>query len=120
MPSEVVAENGQSQDKKSDKKLKASYELIYRQGTENIPSRIIQERLLSKDLVFEPKSSNVAGLQLADIVAHPSARQMRFNRDGIPEPEDFGAKIASLLTKAKYARNHKTHVIEGYGLKWLP
>jgi len=94
--------------------------MIYKQGTENIPATTVQKHLLSKDLVFSPKSANVAGLQLADLIAHPSARQMRFARDGLPLPDDFGGRVATLLTEAKYARNPKNHVIEGYGLKWLP
>lgn len=106
--------------KKSDKKLKASYELIFKNGTENIPDRIVQEYLLSKDIVFQPKKANIAGLQLADLIAHPSARRMRFLRDGAVEPVDFGSKIADVLTERRYARNPKTLVIDGWGTKWLP
>lgn len=106
--------------KKADKKLKASFERIYDGGTENIPARIVQETLLSKDIQFFPKAANVAGLQIADILAHPSARRMRFERDGMPLPDDFGSAVAQILVDRRYARNPKTHAIVGWGTKWLP
>lgn len=107
-------------NKKVDKKLKASFERTYRDGTENIPGAVFQERLLSKDVMFFGKRSNVAGLQLADLLAHPSARGMRFERDAIPAPADFGSKVVEILVDSRYARNPKTKLIDGYGTKWLP
>lgn len=106
--------------KKSDKKLKASYELIFKKGTEYIRACIVQEYLLSKDIVFQPKKANIAGLQLADLIAHPSARRMRFERNRTTEPADFGSKIADVLTTRRYVRDPKTCVIDGWGTKWLP
>jgi hypothetical protein len=106
--------------KKADKKLKASFERIYREGTENISPRIVQAHLLSKDIIFFNKAANVSGLQVADLLAHPSARYMRFEREGAQQPEDFGSKVAQILVEKKYARNPQTMQIEGYGTKWLP
>ena len=106
--------------KKADKKLKASFERIYKEGTENIPARIVQSHLLSKDIQFFPKASNVAGLQIADLLAHPSARWMRFERDGLLHPCDFGARIAQILVDRRYARNPQSGQIDGWGSKWLP
>jgi hypothetical protein len=106
--------------KKADKKVKTSFERIYREGTENIPAPMMQAHLLSKDIGFFEKKHNVAGLQLADILAHPSARYMRFQRDGIPQPDDFGSRIAQILVDKHYVRNPHTRCIEGYGTKWLP
>jgi Protein of unknown function (DUF3800) len=106
--------------KKADKKLKASFERIYLEGTENIPPRIVQAHLLSKDIGFYAKAANVAGLQVADLLAHPSARYMRFERDGEKQPEDFGGQIAQILVENRYARNPQTNQITGYGTKWLP
>ena len=106
--------------KKADKKLKASFERIYKDGTENIPARTIQAYLLSGDIGFYTKASNVAGLQIADLIAHPSARHMRLARDGSEQPNDFGSKVATILVDRRYARNPRTHAIEGWGTKWLP
>lgn len=106
--------------KSADKKLKASFERIYRSGTENLPSRLVQRHLVSKDIQFCAKSANVAGLQLADLIAHPSARAMRFDRDGLVVPEDFGTQVVRILNDRRYARNPRTEVISGWGTKWLP
>jgi hypothetical protein len=107
-------------NKKVDKKLKASFERTYREGTENIPGAIFQKHLLSKDVAFFGKKANVAGLQLADLLAHPSARAMRFERDGIEPPNDFGTKVVEILVDSRYARHPSTKLIDGYGTKWLP
>lgn len=106
--------------KKADKKVKASFERTFADGTDNIPAKIIQRHLLSKDIQFFAKSANIAGLQLADLLAHPSARHMRMLRDGGQMPEDFGGKIAEILTARRYSRHPKTGTIEGWGMKWLP
>lgn len=106
--------------KKADKKLKISFERIYHGGTEHVTARIVQAHLLSRDIQFFQKSANIAGLQIADIAAHPSARHMRFARDQITTPNDFGGRIASILVERRYARNPKTMEIDGWGTKWLP
>lgn len=106
--------------KKADKRVKASFERIYTKGTDNISPARVQHRLLSKDIGFFDKRANVAGLQLADLLAHPSARFMRFRRDGIEEPDDYGTRLAQLMHRYKYARCPKTGKIDGWGMKWLP
>jgi hypothetical protein len=106
--------------KKVDKKLKASFERIYAEGTENIAAATFQQFLLSKDIGFFGKKANQVGLQIADLLAHPSARHMRFQREGLEVPDDFGSKVAQILVDKRYARNPKTRVVDGYGTKWLP
>ena len=106
--------------KKADKKVKASFERIYNEGTEHVPANTIQAHLSSRDIMFEPKKANVAGLQLADMLAHPSARYMRFERDGVPHPDDFGTRVAKILVDRKYRRNPFSGNIAGWGTKWLP
>jgi len=106
--------------KKADKRLKTSFERIYNHGTEHLPPEVIQRRLLSKDIGFFDKRANVAGLQLADLLAHPSARHMRFERDGVDPPSDYGARLADILVGWKYARHPRTLKVKGWGTKWLP
>ena len=106
--------------KKSDKKLKASFQRIYESGTENIPATVVQRRLLSHDIGIFPKNANVAGLQIADLIAHPSARHMRHEKDSTPQPQDFGTAIAEILLHRRYARDPRSRKIHGWGRKWLP
>jgi hypothetical protein len=106
--------------KKVDKKLKASVERIYFHGTEHLSSDTIQRHLVSKDVLMRPKQANIAGLQLADLIAHPSARHMRRERDGLSHPQDFGGQIVDILIARRYRRHLRTLKIDGFGTKWLP
>lgn len=105
---------------KVDKKLKASFTKTYEDGTEHIPPRIVQCHLTSREIKMFPKSANSAGLQIADMLAHPSFRSMRAVRFGEEAKNDYGSKIVDLLVRKKYARNPKTGEIDGWGRKWLP
>jgi hypothetical protein len=106
--------------KKVDKKLKASFLRIHEEGTEHVPASLVGRRLTSKNIKLEPKTTNVAGLQLADLIAHPSLRAMKFDREGLPHPQDFGTKVADILKATKLRRRPDTGQINGWGLKWLP
>ena len=106
--------------KKVDKKLKASFWRLWNEGTENMPKAMIQKRLVSKDIGMFAKSADIAGLQLADLIAHPSCRDMRAAREGFPRPADFGTAIADILVREKYARHPISKRIDGWGTKWLP
>lgn len=114
---DVVVE---ARNKSVDKKLKASFARVYSNGTEHIPARIVQMHLTSRDIHMRAKTANVAGLQIADLLAHPSARYMRFIKDQMEQPADFGTKIVDILLKKKYRRCPRTLRVEGFGLKWLP
>ena len=56
-----------------DKKLQRAYEDIWNDGTFFIPSgEEFQKILTSKEIKFRTKKHNIAGLQLADLIAAPS------------------------------------------------
>jgi hypothetical protein len=110
---------GEARTKKVDKKLKASFLRLHDEGSSAVSSARIRRRLTSKNIKLEPKSTNVAGLQLADLIAHPSYRAMRFTRENKEAPADFGSKVAEILSAKKYRRKSDGQIY-GYGLKWLP
>jgi hypothetical protein len=114
---DVIAE---ARFKKVDKKLKASFNRLYRLGSDHMSAAAIQAPLLSSDLGLFPKKADVAGLQLCDLLAYPSARHMRKQLAGEEQPQDFGTQVADILVQAKYARNPWTRTIDGWGTKWLP
>ena len=104
-----------------DRKLKESYRGLYERGTDHISAQRWQERLTSKELKVKPKSANIAGLQLADIVAHPSRREMLLQRELLDDDRHvFGDQVALLLQQCKYYRDGRTGRIDGYGRKFLP
>jgi hypothetical protein len=114
---DVVAE---PRYKKADKKLKASFEYIYDHGTENIPTALVQKHLTSHELKFEPKSANVCGLQLVEMIAHPSHQALKAKLTGVPMEANFGSRVVDLLLQSRYSRHPTRRTIEGWGQKTLP
>ena len=111
----------ESRGGREDRKLKSSYARLYRQGTDYISVERWQARLTSRELKVKPKKANIAGLQLADLVAHPSRREVLIEHGLLAdEREIFGDRICEILRRGKYLRNQRTGQIEGYGKKLLP
>jgi hypothetical protein len=106
--------------RKVDKKLKASFQRIYNDGTEYVRKDVAQRRLTSHEIKLKSKKTNCAGLQLCDMIAHPSFRAMRREREKLPRLNDLGYEIVDILEDRKYARNPTTKQIDGWGRKWLP
>lgn len=113
---DVIAE---SRGKQDDQRLKASFERIYVGGSDYVESDIFASHLTSRQLKVKTKISNVAGLQLADLIAHPSFRSALAHREHRHFPSTFGSKIEEILESSKYVRSYGGQ-IDGYGRKWLP
>lgn len=111
---------GESRGGKEDITLKKSFTNIYEQGTDYLASERIQSVLTSKDIKLKTKSNNIAGLQIADLIANPSFRSSLVSRQNQKQPENFGGKIIDILLRKKYLRNPTNGRIEGWGRKWLP
>jgi hypothetical protein len=80
---------------------------------------MLAARLTSKELKVKPKGANVTGLQLADLIAHPSFRAALARKECQPLPDNFGGRIAEILEASKYDRS-PWGKIEGWGIRWLP
>lgn len=104
---------------KPDRRLERSYAGFYTNGTSYISEKQMKRFLTSLSLKMRPKSANVAGLQIADLIAAPSAQHARSIYNGEPSPTRFGAKIIGVLRSEKYYRGLRGQ-IERYGIKWLP
>jgi hypothetical protein len=60
-------------------------------------------------------------LQLADLIAHPSRREILIENNLLVDNRDiFGDQICAILRQSKYLRHHRTGKITGYGKKLLP
>lgn len=110
---------GEARNPTHDAQLRRAFRFFYKNGSVVRPD-VIQKCLTSKELKLEPKSANVAGLQIADLLAHPAHRSFKFEKLGLPIPNDYGAFLAKILERHIYDRNPKNQHIEGYGRKWLP
>lgn len=101
-----------------DKRLKSSFGRVYKHGTNFMNAEQFRKAFTSKELKLKPKSANVSGLQLADLLAHPSYRAILSNDNGDGLPDNFGGKIAQILEDSKYLR--RAGKVKGYGTKRLP
>lgn len=70
---DVMAE---SRGGKEDIRLKNSFHRLWTQGTDFVDSQQIQRVLTSSQLKVKPKSMNVSGLQLTDLLAYPSRNEI--------------------------------------------
>ncbi|MBL7645817.1 MAG: DUF3800 domain-containing protein [Candidatus Hydrogenedentes bacterium] len=113
---DVMAE---SRGGKEDMRLKKSFRGLLEQGTSFMDASQIRGPLTSIELKVKPKSNNIAGLKLADLLAHPSYSFLRAQYDGQPRPTNFGGKLTDILRASKYDRSSRGE-IEGWGIKWLP
>lgn len=110
----------ESRGRVEDEKLKDSFRRLYQDGTDRIPAERWQERLTSTELKVKPKTANIPGLQLADLIAHPSRREILLDYKLIADDRDtFGNKICAILRDDKYLRS-RAGQISGYGKKLLP
>lgn len=111
----------ESRGGKEDSKLRDSYTRLYKLGTDNIQPERWRERLTSHELKVKPKSANIAGLQLADLIAHSSRREVLIEHQLMVDDRDtFGDQICAILRQSKYYRSWQTGKIAGYGKKLLP
>lgn len=114
---DIIAE---SRGGKEDNRLKEVFRRLYQTGTDNITANRISSCLTSKELKVSPKKANVAGLQFADLLAHPVYKSMIAAHEKTVPPENYGRRIYTILEKTKLRRNPRNGTIEGWGLKWLP
>jgi len=92
---DVLAE---SRGGKEDRRLKASFTKLWEDGTDYVEPRQIQSVLTSKQLKVKTKSNNIAGLQIADLIAHPSRSEI-LKENGLREEPlpPFAQKIIAIL-----------------------
>ncbi|RED17130.1 DUF3800 domain-containing protein [Parasphingopyxis lamellibrachiae] len=111
---------GEARNPRHDKQLRRAFTYFYKHKTGMVDSQMIQARLTSKDLRLLPKEKNIAGLQIADLLAHPCHRSLKFEQLGEAIGPDHGTYLVGLLRRYWYDRNPNSGVISGYGTKWLP
>jgi len=70
---DVMAE---SRGGKEDMRLKASFSRLWEHGTDFLAPERFQSVLTSKQLKVKLKANNISGLQLADLIAHPSRNEI--------------------------------------------
>ncbi len=87
---DVMAE---SRGGKEDRRLKDTFARLWNQGTEYVRPDQFQKSFSSRQLKVKPKSSNISGLQLADLIAHPSRSEI-LDENGL-----FGRSLGAFAMK---------------------
>jgi hypothetical protein len=104
-----------------DRLLKDSYAWVYQRGLfGRTDATFFQQALTSKELKVKPKSFNIAGLQLADLLANPLRKAV------LIEERKVQGSLAPFATRILEAVNDKLnrHLyngrVEGYGKVLFP
>lgn len=109
----------ESRERRDNKRLSRSYRYAYKHGTEYLTPADVQ-RYLPTEIKISRKKENVAALQLCDLIANPSCRELICRKNKKEMTADFGKQIVDILYRRRYRRHPKTLKIEGCGTKWLP
>lgn len=109
----------ESRSNPQNKALQLEFERCRLDGTGFTSANQIIEQIPSKKLKFRTKKDNIAGLQLCDLMAHPSHYKIRETLGHEVSFGPFGARVAKLLVDRKYDRS-AFGKISGYGMKPLP
>lgn len=114
---DVMAE---ARGKREDRALKAAFQHIYENGTDNIPVETVQQHLTSREIKMQKKDANICGLQLVDMIANPSHQLLKCQLLGEEMKAPFAKRVIEILKQHHYARDPKTRNMIGWGLKTLP
>ena len=105
----------EARGKREDMTLKEEFRSIWKNGTFYMPGSLAQMTLTSRELKVKPKSLNIAGLQIADILAHPVKRDVLLDRGRV---DSLGGAFADRIiaaAKAKYNHQRYDGRIRGFG-----
>lgn len=103
-----------------DHLLQHAFSEVRRLGTDFVKSTSICSAIRAESLKFRNKKDNVAGLQLCDLIAHPSHITVRQMMGHDVNLGTFAERISTLLKQEKYDRSPWSGKIVGYGVKHLP
>lgn len=102
---DVIAE---SRGGKEDRKLKDSFSRLWKDGTEYISPERFQGVLTSKQLKVKPKANNISGLQIADMIAHPSRTEILLENERLStDLAPFAKKVVAILRRKYYQHEGK-------------
>lgn len=105
----------ESRGGKEDRRLKDAYTRLWEQGTDYIRPDGFQGVLTSRQLKVKGKANNIAGLQLADLIAHPSRNEILADQNLLGrDPATLARSVIEILQSKYYRRAGNI-----YGKKFL-
>lgn len=107
----------ESRGGKEDRRLKDSFHRLMEKGTDFVDPTKFQAVFTSRQLKVKNKANNIAGLQIADLLAHPSRNEI-LAEQGLLEKDlaPFAQHIIQILQNKYYQRAGR---IAGYGKKFI-
>jgi uncharacterized protein DUF3800 len=112
---DVMAE---ARGRTEDRLLEEAFANTFTQGTRLHSAERFQRVLTSNKVKFKTKRDNIAGLQLADLLAYPLRREMILERRVESIPNDFSARLVE-AARVRLNRHSSKGQIPGYGKVWL-
>src|SRR5258708_21805418 len=94
----------ESRGKGENMRLERAYRYVYNNGSDYLAAKLFQKHLSSKEIKLEPKTANVSGLQMADMIANPSTRSLICCKTKVEMTADFGKQIVDTLTRVSTSR----------------
>lgn len=109
----------EARGKHQDNSLQLEFARVKEKGTRYAEKDVINSTIPSKSLKFRTKKDNIAGLQLCDLLAHPSHYAIRRKLQHQVSLGDYAERVSEVLLESKYNRS-KSGIVWGWGAKWLP
>ncbi len=109
----------EARGKKEDGRLKEAYRAAYEGGTAFSSAKQLQAVLTSGEIKLKPKTQNIAGLQIADLLAHPVKQEILAEEGRIVAADTFGQSICEAV-RTKFNRHLCDGQIAGYGKVFIP
>lgn len=106
---------------KEDHLLEESYTRVYEHGIWSFTSsEFFMSALSSRELKFREKKANISGLQLADLLGHPTKMWVLKRYELIDDvPTDFAFKLMKIV-ETKFNKQLYTNILDGYGFVVYP
>lgn len=102
-----------------DEQLKDLYRRYYHEGTDHIGAALLQPVLSSNEIKIKPKNADIAGLQMADLLASTCFNHCRRIYANGPAYDGFAMRVADLIEQRKFYRDHNGNP-HRYGRVWRP
>lgn len=100
----------ESRGGKEDMKLKEVYTRLWELGTHFVSASRFQNRFTSRQLKIKAKTNNISGLQLADLIAHPSRNEILHEKGILDKPlAPFAQEIIKILQGKYYVHKGNVH-----------
>ncbi len=103
-----------------DKFLKEAFRHLYSTGTYYNQASFFQSALTSADIKLKIKEANIAGLQLADLLAHPCKEEILIDKGLIRDTRGSFTREFRKAIEKKYNHHLYNSRVDGYGKIFLP